>query len=137
MNNPDVTENRKVRTRPLQEVVLWPGWFALGLWITLGIVGKLVDGKDIPWSTYASQCWGATIFVLAMKASRALRRIKQNTPMSKANQSEKAQLLQKLSDAAKASRTRVSAYSDEQRSRLEEFARGVIQGAKTKQICRS
>ena len=60
---------------------------------------------------------------------------RKGTPVAKSLQS-KAQLLQKLSEAADAARTRVSSYTDDRRSHLEQLARGVIHGASTKQVCR-
>jgi hypothetical protein len=48
----------------------------------------------------------------------------------------KAGLLQKLAEAAKAARTRVSAYCDDRRSQLEKHARGIINGAHPTQVCR-
>lgn len=60
---------------------------------------------------------------------------KPTAAMTKATQTAKTKLLQKLNEAADAARTRVSGYSDERRNQLEQLARGTIQGAKTKQIC--
>ena len=71
-----------------------------------------------------------------MKKVKTVKAIKLSTPMSKPS-SDKARLLHKLAEAAKAARTRVSGYSDEKRHELERLARGVIQGAKAKSVCRS
>jgi hypothetical protein len=60
----------------------------------------------------------------------------QQTPMSKVTHAAKPRLLQKLTQAAKNARNRVSGYSDERRSHLEECARGLIKGADPKQVCR-
>jgi hypothetical protein len=49
--------------------------------------------------------------------------------------SDKAALLRKLALAADEARSRVSTYSDEKRSELEQWARGVVSGAKAKQVC--
>jgi hypothetical protein len=59
------------------------------------------------------------------------------TPMSKATQGEKSRLLHKLAQAAEDARNRVSGYSDEKRSNLEQCARELIKGADPKQVCRT
>src|SRR5438067_12869484 len=59
---------------------------------------------------------------------------RQSTPMLKAQQNPKARLLQKLSAAAEAARSRVSGYSDAKRSDLEKLAREMIQGVSAKQV---
>ncbi len=61
---------------------------------------------------------------------------RKSTPMSKAQHNDKASLLRKLQEAAQAARTRVSSYSDDRRSHLEQLARGVMNGASTEQVCR-
>lgn len=61
----------------------------------------------------------------------------QTTPMSQVTQAAKLRSLQKMAQAAKNARERVSGYSDERRELLEECARGLIKGANPKQVCRA
>src|SRR5436309_15692487 len=77
---------------------------------------------------------GCQKFVRTKNTSKANAERK-GTPVAKALQS-KAQLLHKLNEAADAARSRVSSYTDDRRSHLEQLARGVIQSASTKQVCR-
>jgi hypothetical protein len=90
------------------------------------------------WYSFVVERIGLTWAMERVKADglfdRKTKRQEKNNIMPKTKQ-EKARVLQKLSDAADASRVRVSAYTDEQRNQLEQFARGLIQGD-TKQVCR-
>lgn len=57
--------------------------------------------------------------------------------MTKHGNTRKSQRwLDRLAQVAGEARARVSSYSDERRSKLEELSRSVIQGAKATQVCR-
>jgi hypothetical protein len=62
-------------------------------------------------------------------------KLTEKTPMSKATHSEKQRLLKKMAQAVEDARNRVSGYSSEERERLETFARGLIKGVNSKQVC--
>jgi hypothetical protein len=70
-----------------------------------------------------------------MKKQVKVKSAAERTPMTKTTQNAKSRLLQKLAQAAEHARNRVSGYSDEQRSQLEQCARGLIKGVHPKQVC--
>ena len=62
---------------------------------------------------------------------------KRNTVMAKPSNTQKnLHWLHRLAQVAGEARARVSSYSDDRRSKLEEFSRSVTQGAKAAQVCR-
>jgi len=59
------------------------------------------------------------------------------TVMEKPSNKQKNQRwLSRLAQVAEAARTHVSGYSDDRRSKLEQFARSLIQSGKAPQVCR-
>lgn len=54
----------------VQRMVVWPGWVAVGLWIVTGIIGAMIQGKEVPWTTYLSIAWGATVFQVGINFPR-------------------------------------------------------------------